>query len=138
MIAKRIHAIDVVARPITGTSLPSVLLPATGDAVRALGLLAGRVRADRRSRHDRAGVDRHVAVPGDRDREPVHAARRRPGLLLADLVVLRPVARALEPLAGEARRHAAAEVWALLVERHDPALLHARQDVVGVDRAGLG
>src|SRR4051812_27399980 len=130
MIAKRIHAIEVVAKAITATSLPSVLLPATGDAVRALGLLAGGVRADRRAGHDRAGVDRHVAVAGDRDGEAVHAARRRTGLLLADLVVLRAVTRALEPLAGHARRHAAAEVRALLVERHDAALLHAGQDVV--------
>src|SRR6185436_5688457 len=122
----------------TAPSLPSVLLPAAGDAVRALGLLAGGVRADRRTGHDGAGVDRHVAVAGDRDREAVHPSRRRAGLLLADLVVLRPVARALEPLAGHAGRHAAAEVWALLVERHDATLLHAGQDVVGVDGARLG
>ena len=76
---------------------------------------------------DRAGVDDDVAVAADRDREAVHAARRRAGLLLADLVVLRAVARALEPLAGDALRHAAAEVRALLVERDD-ALLHAGED----------
>src|SRR3954467_4443527 len=123
MIAKMIHAIDVVANAITAAALPSVLLPAA-DAVGALGLLAGRVGADRRAGDDRAGVHRDVAVGGDRQREAVHPARCRPGLLLADLVVLRPVARALEPLAGDALRHAAAEVRALLVEGDD-ARFHA-------------
>ena len=63
---------------------------------------------------------------------------RRAALLLADLVVLRAVARALEPLRGDALRHAAAEVRALLVQRVD-AVLHAVQHGLHVHALlGLG
>ena len=58
----------------------------------------------------------------DRHGEAVEAARRRATLLLTDPVVLRAVARALEPLRRDAGRHAAAEVHALLVERDEPGL----------------
>ena len=63
-------------------------------------------------------------VADDVEREAVHATRGRAALLLTDAVVLRAVARALEPLAAVALRHAAAEVRALLVQR-DEAVLHA-------------
>ena len=73
-----------------------------------------------------AGVDaerrRPSTVIGKRSR-PRGAG---PALLLADAVVLRAVALALEPLRGHALRHAAAEVHALLVERGEPGL-HARR-----------
>ena len=75
-------------------------------------------------------------LPRNRDREAVHSARCRASLLLADAVVLRPVTRALEPLAADALRHTTAEVGAFLVERHD-AGAHAGEDQLGVDRLGL-
>src|SRR3954452_14389818 len=93
-----------------------LLLPA--DAVGALCLLAGGVGSDGRPLDDEAGVhDQRVAA--DLHGEVVEAAWRGPTLLLADAVVLRPVARALEPLRGRAVGHAAAEVHALLVQRDD-------------------
>src|SRR4051812_25606509 len=109
-------------------------------AVRALGLLAGGVRADRRTEDDlgRRGVDRDRAVGSDRDREPVEAARRRAALLLADPVVLRTVARALEPLRRGAARHTTAEVDALLVERHDAGLHAGEARLALVRDARLG
>ena len=63
---------------------------------------------------------------GHGDGAAVEAAGRRAALLLADPVVLRAVAGALEPLRGLAERHPAAEVDALLVERHE-AGVHAGQ-----------
>src|ERR1700712_5370015 len=93
----------------------------TGDAVGTLGLLAGGVGADRRALDDHAGVDGGRAV-ADLAGEAVQATRRRATLLLARLVVLRAVTAALEPLRREAGRHAAAEVHALLVERHHAGL----------------
>ena len=51
-----------------------------------------------------------------------------PALLLADLVVLRAVAGALEPLTRDALRDAAPEVRALLV-LSDQALPHADEQV---------
>src|SRR6478735_11437218 len=106
-------------------------------AVGALGLLAGGVRTDRRARDLLAGVDRDVAVGADRGRMAVHAARGGSGLLLADAVVLRAVALALEPLAGRALRHAAAEVGALLAEDRD-ALSHRDEERLVVDQLGRG
>src|SRR5689334_13609539 len=78
-------------------------------AKRALGVLAGGVGADRRAEEDRAGVD-DDRVAGLGRVEAVEATRRRARLLLADAVVLRAVARALEPLRGLTERHAATEV----------------------------
>src|SRR3954451_21861506 len=96
------------------------------DARRALLPLSGGVGTDRRALHHYRGVDDDV-VARDLHREAVHAARRRTPLLLADPVVLRAVARALEPLRGLAPRDTAAEVRALLVEG-DVALGHPGQD----------
>ena len=84
----------------------SSMCTTAGDAVRPFRLLSGRVGADGRAGDDRAGAHDDVAVGADRDREAVHAAWRRAGLLLTDAVVLRTVARALEPLAGRTGRHA--------------------------------
>src|SRR5262245_46029325 len=95
------------------------------DARRALGALTGRVRADRRAGDDDPGVDGQLGA-GHRDDEPVEAARGGTTTLLADPVVLRAVAGALEPLRGLAPRDLATEVHALLVEGDD-ALLHPRQ-----------
>src|ERR1700688_3612943 len=100
-------------------------------AVRALGLLAGGVGTDGRPDEHGLGVNADGAVTVDGEREAVEPARRRAALLLADAVVLRSVARALEPLRAEAPRHAAAQVDALLVQG-DVALLHAGDDRVGV------
>src|SRR5687768_6911012 len=91
--------------------------------MRAFQFLTGGVDADRRALDHLLGVHHdHAAL--DADAEAIEAARRRACLLLADPVVLRAVARALEPLRAGAPRHAAAEVDALLVQGHD-ALLHA-------------
>ena len=76
-----------------------------------------------------AGVD-DDDVAGDLDAEAIQATRRRAALLLTDPVVLRAVARALEPLRGVALRHAAAEVQALLVQRDD-ARLHPVEHGLG-------
>src|SRR5687767_13437341 len=100
-----VAATTVLKRRVIGL----VLSPA--DAVGTLGLLAGGVGADRRARDDDRGV--HVHPPaGDRQREAVHATRRRAALLLPVAVVLRAVALALEPLRGLALRHATAQVGA--------------------------
>ena len=80
--------------------------------------------------------------PRDRDDAAVEAARRRAAALLADPVVLRAVAGALEPLRLLAPRHPAAEVHALLVQRDHP-LLHPREhrrvlrDLLGLRDVGL-
>src|SRR5689334_19212767 len=106
----------------------------SSDAVRAFGLLAGGVRADGRALDDASGVDRHrVAI--DFDGEPVETPGGGATLLLADPVVLRAVAGALEPLRGLAPRNPAAEVDALLEERHQ-ARLHTGQDRVRVHLLG--
>src|SRR6478609_5740420 len=72
---------------------------------------------------DLAGVDRQDAGRIDRDREPVHAARRgaERGAVRLDPkpVVARAVARALEPEVLEARIRLAPEMRATLVERPD-------------------
>ena len=60
--------------------------------------LAGRVGADRRTRIDRRRCRRCMLPPAMVSDEAVEAAGRRARLLLADPVVLRAVARALEPL----------------------------------------
>ena len=57
---------------------------------------------------------------------------RRPELVLAGAVVLRAVARALEPLRGPAERHPAAQVHAPLVQGHDALGRHALRHVVDV------
>src|SRR5437763_13940124 len=94
----------------------SVLGPAP-DAVGTLGLLAGCVRADRGALDDASGAGVHGdGVARDLRCEPVEAARGRSALLLPHPVVLRAVARALEPLRRQAIGHAATEVHALLVE----------------------
>src|SRR5262245_33759776 len=68
---------------------------------------------------DLAGVDRKHAGPVDRDREPVHATRRRPELRAVRLdpepVIARAMARTLEPEILEARIRLAAQVRAALV-----------------------
>src|SRR3546814_4821211 len=75
----------------------------TGDAVRTLGLLAGGVGADRRADQHGAGVNADGAAV-DGDREAVETTGGGATLLLADPVVLRAVALALEPLRGDALR----------------------------------
>src|SRR4051812_24594236 len=115
----------------------SVRPPTTGDAVRALRLLTCGVGADGGTGDDGAGLHDHVAAGAERDRESVHAARGGAALLLTDLVVLRPVTGALEPLARHALRDPAAEVRALLVEGDD-ALLHDAEDVRRVHGTRLG
>src|SRR5262249_47030395 len=98
----------------------------SSDAGRAFGALPRRVGTDRRPRDDDARVDRQAAARRADD-EPVETTRGRTTALLADPVVLRAVAGALEPLRREAPRHLAAEVHALLVQRHD-ALFHPGDD----------
>ena len=90
--------------------------------MRSFGFLTGGVDTDRLALDDGAGVDGDVASGRELEREVVHAARSGATLLLADAVVLRAVAAALEPLARGALGHAATEVRALLV-RGDEALL---------------
>ena len=85
---------------------------------------AGLAERDRQwSERDLAGVDRQRARPIDRDREAVHAPRRRAELGAVGLdpepVVARAVARAFEPEVLEARVRLAAEVRAALVQRPD-------------------
>src|SRR3954447_18185109 len=109
-------------------SLRTSMLGPAPDAVRTFSLLLGRVRADRGALDDAGGAGVHRdGVAGDLGREPVEATRRRTTLLLTDAVVLRAVARALEPLRGRAVRHAAAEVHALLVAEHE-ARFHPQDD----------
>src|SRR6476661_1237699 len=96
-------------------------------AQRAFRLLPGGVGADRGAVVDRAGVDLHLTAV-DGEVEAVESARRRAGLLLADAVVLRAVAGAFEPLRRLAERDTATEVYAPLVQRDHPVLLHAVVD----------
>src|SRR5438270_11916070 len=112
-----------MARPIrccwdTARSGFKLLLGRLTDAVRAFRLLSGGVGADGRAGDDRLGVN-HDHATLDRRGEAVETARGRAALLLADPVVLRPVARALEPLRRLAPRHPAAQVHALLVQVDD-------------------
>ena len=86
---------------------------------------------------DGLGVDDDDAAL-DGDREAVQAPRRGAALLLADPVVLRAVARALEPLRRLAPRHPAAQVHALLVEGDDALLVALEHGGVGGDALGLG
>src|SRR5688572_28510670 len=108
-----------------------MLRATTSCAVRPLGLLAGGVGADGRPLDEGGRVDAEDAA-AHLDAEHVEAARRRAALLLTDPVVLRAVARALEPLGALAERDPAAEVHALLVEGDD-ALLHPVEHGTGVD-----
>src|SRR5438105_4095979 len=102
--------------------------------MRAFGFLTGGVRPDRGADKDRLGVDGdNTAVGGHR--KPVETSRSGAALLLADPVVLRAVAGALEPLRARAPRHPASEVNALLVQG-DEALGVPGQNGIGV-RAGL-
>src|SRR5581483_3537465 len=105
-------------------------------AMRALGLLAGGVGTDGRALHDLLGVH-HDLTALHAHREAVKPARGRATLLLAHPVVLRAVARALEPLRALAPRHPASEVDAPLVERHHPGL-HPFEHAPAVDGLGLG
>src|SRR3954451_9340913 len=108
---------------------------ASANTVGAFSFLASGVRADGRPLDDRAGVDgEYPTAPIGAD--PIHAARRRTTLLLADLVVLRTVTRALEPLRGETRWNAATEVGTLLVHDGEPGL-HAVEHRLRVRRFGL-
>src|SRR5581483_3386399 len=108
----------------------------SSDAVRALSLLAGGIGADRRPLDDDPGVDRHgLAV--DLEGEPVETPRGRSALLLADPVVLRTVAGALEPLRCLAPGHAAPEMDTLLEQRHE-AGFHPGKDRVRVHLLGGG
>src|SRR5262249_4661377 len=95
-------------------------------ARRALLALARGVGADRRALGHRGRGDGHAVARGW-GRETVHAAPGGTAALLADPVVLRAVARALEPLRRLAPRHATAEVRALLIQG-DIALLHPRDE----------
>src|SRR5215217_467715 len=74
-----------------------IMVWSSPDAVGAFGLLAGRVRPDGRALDHQTRVDLELAAR-DRRGEAVHPAWRGAALLLAHLVVLRTVARALEPL----------------------------------------
>src|SRR5947207_1872836 len=91
--------------------------------MRPFQLLAGGVRPDGGTLDDLLRVDAEDAAV-DLDAEPVEAARRGAALLLSHPVVLRSMARTLEPLRAWAPGHAAPQVHALLVQRHD-AVLHA-------------
>ena len=79
-----------------------------------------------------------IAARRHGNREVRHAARRGAALLLADPVVLRTMARALEPLAARALRNAATKVRTLLVQRNDAALHAADQLCVFLHAARLG
>src|ERR1051326_2276032 len=108
---------------VTFPPRPSVVIDAASmlrdrsRTERPLFFLAGRVRAARRSGDPERRVHRH-RVAGDRYPEPVEAARRRPKLVLAGLVVFGAVAWALEPLRLHAERNLAPKVHTPLVERH--------------------
>src|SRR3954453_11493050 len=95
-----------------------------------------------RAEGDLAGVDREDAVVVDGDAEAVHGARRRPVLgargLLAEPVVARAVARALEPEVLDARVGLAAEVRTALVERAHVHRMAVARLVVARDVALLG
>src|SRR3982074_2032730 len=81
-------------------------------AQRPFRFLTSRVGADRRSQDGGAArVDRH-RVAGEHRGPAVEPSGRGARLLLADLVVLRTVARALEPLRALAERDAATEMHA--------------------------
>src|SRR5256885_1163592 len=80
----------------------------------AFGVLTGRVRSDRRTEEDVAGVDDDARIAGLCRVEAVEAARRGARLLLADAVVFRAMTRALEPLRRLAERDAATQVHAAL------------------------
>src|SRR5712691_178786 len=120
-----------------GSCAPPLRFGARSYAVGALRLLPRGVGADRRSDDDRLGVDGDDASV-DRDNEAVEAAWRGTTLLLAHAVVLRSVARALEPLRGRAPRHTTAEVHAFLVQRHDAGLVAVDHRAVRGDALGLG
>src|SRR2546421_12563437 len=93
-------------------------------AERSLRRLVDRVRASGRAGVQGGGVDQDVLGAVDGDREALQAGRRGSELILAGLVVLRAVAGALEPLRLLAVRHAAPEVHAPLVQRHQGDALH--------------
>src|SRR6476620_6739087 len=95
-IATRLRMMSEV-RKLTGSALLLVRPAYVSHARRTLLTLSGRVRPDRGTLEYRCGVDEHAAAR-DAEGEAVEAARRRATALLADAVVLRPVARALEPL----------------------------------------
>src|SRR5438067_652624 len=90
------------------------------EAEGTLGILSRAVRTAWRPDDEVTRIYRKEAA-GRRQREPVQSARRRPGLVLTGTVVLRAVARTLEPLRRLAERNAATEVHAPLVQRHQPA-----------------
>src|SRR2546421_3769361 len=108
--------------PEIAASVPAViasphLTRGPSHAEGSFGRLVGRVRSPGRARDDAGGVHAHrVARHGEL--EAVQAGGGRPQLVLAGLVVLRAVARALEPLAGLTEGHPATQVDALLVESH--------------------
>src|SRR5262249_42896517 len=102
------------ARPVD--SAASMALP---DTERPLGRFVDRVRPTGGTGGRRPGVDLdHAAL--DAHRGALQAVGGGPQLMLAGVVVLRAVARALEPLALLAERDPAAQVRALLVQRHEP------------------
>ena len=88
------------------------------------------------ARDDHLGVDDDVAAAVDLGDEAVEAAGGRAALLLADPVVLRAVAGALEPLRALAPRDTAAQVDALLVEGDDALLMPLISGGVGQDLLG--
>src|SRR5437588_4899144 len=83
------------------------------------------VGAPGRPEDDGRGVDLDC-VAFHLDREPIHALRRRTQLVLPGAVVLRAVARALEPLALLAEGDPTSEMGALLIERHQALLNQTR------------
>src|SRR5580765_8519897 len=99
----------------TTRTLRTLMWLSSSDAVGAFGHLAGGVGSDGRTLREERGVDGHVAA-GDEHLETIEPPGRGTVALLADAVVLRAVARALEPLRGLTPRDAAAEVHALLVQ----------------------
>src|SRR5262249_60599514 len=78
--------------------------PRALHAKRTLGVLAGRVGADRRTEEDVAGIDDDRVARLCRV-ETIETTRRRARLLLAAPVVLRAVARAFEPQRRQREQH---------------------------------
>src|SRR3954464_13352561 len=84
---------------VTAASVTQLFLLAAADAVRTFGLLTSGVGADRWALDDAALTRVHrYDISGELRSEPVEAPRCGTALLLANPVVLRAVAGALEPL----------------------------------------
>src|SRR5437870_3253741 len=108
---------DRASTVMTASPAPRSSARRPAHAERALRGLVDGVGAAGRAVDELRGVHSDVR-PFDLQRESSEARRGRSQLVFTGAVVLRAVARALEPLAGLAERNSAAQVHALLVERH--------------------